>query len=92
MLELTNVKCVTSELFCSFLGKLEGLRELAVKQMGRLDLAKGPANDALIGLLKSNHKTLKVLDLSGNPVPYSLLDQISSLTGLEWTSTSVSRI
>jgi len=90
-LELSNIKCLTNDSFTMVLApqliSAPRLIELSLKQTA-LDLNSGPVHDAFIEILRSNHKTLKVLDISGNLINDKCLEAISSLAGIEVTKTS----
>jgi Ran GTPase-activating protein (RanGAP) involved in mRNA processing and transport len=68
------------------------LIELALKQQTKLDLNKGPAHVAFIEILRANHKTLRVLDLSGNLITDSCIEAISNLVGIEITGSHISKL
>ena len=95
VLELSDVRCLTEDnfslVFAPQLISQPNLIELSLKQL-RLDLNKGPVHDAFIEILRANHKTLKVLDLSGNSIFDECLVAISNLAGIEVTETGYSAL
>lgn len=90
VLELCDIRCMAVDSFALTLApqliSAPRLVELCLKQT-RLDLNQGPVHEAFIEILRSNHKTLKVLDLSGNSIFDKCLEAISSLAGIESTTT-----
>ena len=65
ILELTNITSLTEAIFTKLAPQLSNLTELSLKSLP-IDINKGEAYNAFIELIRANHKTLLVLDLSGN--------------------------
>lgn len=91
ILELTNLTCLTDAIFINIATQLSNLTELSLKSLP-INLNKGEAYIAFIELLRANHKTLLVLDLSGNSVTDQLIEGISNLHGLEVTKYRSSKL